>query len=56
VVSKQLAHSRFSAGADRAAASEPGSRAKAEFVTDTPLANIFDGNQKVSTSGGLKLA
>jgi hypothetical protein len=56
VVSKQLAHARFSAGPDRAAAREPGSREKAEFVPDTPLANMFDGNQKVSTSGGLKLA
>ena len=55
MVSKQLAHARFSAGPDRVA-SEPGSRATAEFVTDTPLANMFDGNQKVSTSGGLKLA
>ena len=55
MVSKQLAHARFSAEADLAAASEPGSRAKAEFVTDTPLANMFDGTQKVSTSGGLKL-
>jgi hypothetical protein len=49
VVSKQLAHARFSAGPDRAAASDPGSRAKAEFITDTPLANIFDGNRNVST-------